>query len=232
MTVDPTLWFRYRFLKGIDWHPIHEPDQHFTEAWLEQPIDDEWTACFRLAIEDGQPIISELRVIPSETRHTDDPYVDYEAGEWTVREVGPDAPVPSGGIGSQLVRRVPFAALDSLPEIIAWVASNRPSSMSSLQGVGLDVGTRGKRPGPKGHSDTELAFLALRYWKLVMSHNSRPNKVLAEEESVTSEAIRDRIQAARDRGLLTSPPKAGKPGGHLTPRAMELVKASRSENQP
>jgi hypothetical protein len=231
MEVDPTLRFRYRFLKGMDWGPVHEPDQRLTEAWLEQPIDNEWTACFRLAVEDGQPIISELRVIPSETRYTDDPEVHYLAGEWTVQEFGPAASVPKGGIGSQLVRRIPFAALDSLPEIIGWVASNRPTSMSTLREVGLDVGTRGKRPGPKGHSDTYLALLALRYWKLVMSHNSRPNKVLAEEEKVTSEAIRDRIQAARDRGLLTSPPKPGKPGGHLTPRAVELVKAARFENQ-
>jgi hypothetical protein len=98
--------------------------------------------------------------------------------------------------------------------------------MPTLQEAGLDVGSRGKRPGPKGQSDTDLALLAYRYCRLVLSNNTRPIKTLAEGEGVTSDAIRDRIQAARDRGLLTSPSKRGKAGGHMTSRAMELVEAS------
>jgi hypothetical protein len=221
-TVPPTpvLKFRFRTVKGIDWHPIHEPDQSFTDGWLEQSIDSNWTACFRLAIQNGQPIISELRVFPTEH----DPESGFDAGEWRVEQEGPLAPVPEGGIGSQLVRRIPFAALDSLPDIVGWVASNSPSSMPTLAEVGLEVGVRTKRPGPKGHSDTDLALMAFRYWKLVMSGDTRPNKRLAAEDNVSSDAIRDRIQAARDRGLLTHPSKPGKPGGRLTPRAVELVR--------
>jgi hypothetical protein len=160
-----------------------------------------------------------------------DPEASYDAGEWGVQHFGPMAHVPRGGISSQLLRQVPFAALDSLPDIVGWVASNRPSSMPTLAEVGLEVGVRGKRPGPKGQTDTELALIAFRYWKLIVTGNTRPNKVLAAEEGVSSEAIRDRIQAARDRGLLTHPSKSGKPGGHLTPRAGRLVREANRESR-
>ena len=70
--------------------------------------------------------------------------------EWRVEDEGPVAQVPKGGIDSQLVRRIPFAALDSLPDIVGWVASNSPTSMPTLAEAGLEVGMRTKRPGRRG----------------------------------------------------------------------------------
>lgn len=227
MDVDARLKLRNRFYPGNDW--TGEQDLSFTDTWLEQPIDDRWTACFRLAIQDDQPIISELRVIPSETRWEEFPDAHYYPAEWGVEDIGPDARVPTGGITSQLIRRIPFGALDSLPDIVGWVLSHHPEEDDTLAGVGLTVGIGGKRPGPKGPTDTELAELARDYLEAVLAGEKSPIKLLATKRGYSTHTISAQLARARDKGLLMRPPKAGKAGGRLTRRAIELIEAAQAE---
>jgi hypothetical protein len=202
----------------------------FTDAWLQQQIPDhvEWTVCFRLAIQEGQPVISELRVIPSEEMWEDPGRWGYDPGEWSINE-GSVAGVPPGGISSQLVRSIPFVALDALPDIIGWVATNFPEGADDLGEAGLVVGVAGKRPGPKGPSDYELALLAQQYVEQCATGNPHPINTLTKEYPLSGAAMRDRLVRARDKGLLTTPPKRGKAGGHLTKRAIALIEDAKKE---
>lgn len=226
MKPSPVLRLHHRTIPATTWDGEPEP---FTDAWLEQPIDDQWTACFRLAIQDDQPVISELRMFPSEDRWKDYSDADYTAGEWSIEQLGSEASVPPGGIGSQLVRRIPFGALDALPDIVGWVMTNHPQYDDTLTDVGLTIGVAGKRPGPKGPSEYELALLARRYVEEVSNGNTRPIAKLAKDSRFSAHAIRDQISRARDRGLLTKPSRAGKAGGRLTRRAITLIEHSEAE---
>jgi hypothetical protein len=69
-------------------------------VWLEAPITDDWTGAYRLLIQDGMPVIGEVRIFPTENTKGRQP------GEWSIAKLGNLAIVPKGGLTISLLREV------------------------------------------------------------------------------------------------------------------------------
>ncbi len=197
-------------------------DKEVQDAWYEIPVDENWTASFRLATQAGRPVVGELRIFPTNERN--EPGVDYNPGEWDAEYLGSEAPVPVGGLKATKVRKAPFRALDSIAEIVGWVrSSNDPHGNEHLSAHGFidDEGSRRKR-GPKGPSNEELVSYALEYLDLAAQGVRNPHTVLSDQHNHSTDHSVHLITTARERSLLSSPVgldgKGGRAGGHLLER--------------
>lgn len=68
------------------------------EAWIEARLSPEWTAAYRLALQDGALVVAELRIYPRQ----DDAALPL--GEWRGMTSGLQASVPSGGLTSGIIK--------------------------------------------------------------------------------------------------------------------------------
>ena len=67
------------------------------EAWVEVPLGDAWVAAYFLVLQQGRPVIAEVRIFPAEPQRPG-------AGQWSGHFLGVDASVPAGGVRSRLLR--------------------------------------------------------------------------------------------------------------------------------
>ncbi len=81
--------------------------------------------------------------------------------------------------------------------------------------------TSDPRPGRRGRADESYAQLAADYVAACQT-STTPVKDLADIAHLSPKTIRNHLNAARQRGLLTSAP-AGRSGGELTPKAIDLL---------
>jgi hypothetical protein len=114
------------------------------------------------------------------------------------------------------------APLDRLYELTRYAISH-----SQAYGINLDVDltefARNRRPGRSGRPDVFYARLAAEYVEL-LSTSSTPTKDLARRHNYSPTSMRDYLNQARVRGLLT-PSQRGRAGGELTEKAMRLLRA-------
>jgi len=197
------------------------------DPWYEVDFDEHWTASFRLAIQHGRIVVSEVRIFPTEDRR--EPEMAYEAGKWSVEDLGPDVQVPPGGVTSQVVRKVPFDSLSTVSDIIEWVKANRPEEWTSLAPSGLTSERERRRPGPKGPTDEELVEYADQYLGLIREGITNPHTVLSRQHGHSTHHSKHLIDTARERSLLSSPESAvekpgGRAGGMLTPNGEDILR--------
>ena len=81
---------------------------------------------------------------------------------------------------------------------------------------------RTPRPGRSGRDDSFYARWAAEYVDLVSS-GPKPLKHLAKKRNVSDSQARSLLYEARRRGLLTRS-LPGTAGGHLTPKAMRILR--------
>jgi hypothetical protein len=196
------------------------------EAWIEIPLGNEWTAACRLLPQNGVPVIGELRIFPydpSERRHS--------AGRWSGEFAGKRAHVPAGGLSSRLLRTLRLSLSGALWKRYRHQLLELPGDqtwLSSYHGFSLGAGNQPKRPYRRGRPDIFYARLAQRYCKLFDSGVRNPVQSIAGSIKESPSKVRDMILQARKRGLLTRPPKQGRMGGLLTPKAKIILKKARS----
>jgi hypothetical protein len=190
------------------------------EPWIEQPLDSDWTVCFRVAIEGNHCSISEVRIIPSEERWNDGAD-DYEAGVWSAEHDGRMRSFPKGGVRSKHLRAVHFPSVDSIAEIAQWYHDNLPDSLSTLATLGITPDVALKKRGPVGKSDLHLAELASEYL-VAVARGVPAHPTIAQRHRYNTDWARDSVKEARTRQLLTSL-GSGKAGGRLTQMAMTLL---------
>ena len=115
------------------------------------------------------------------------------------------------------------APIDRLYEMVRVVVSDAQGF-----GVNLDVDVtefaRRPRPGRSGRPDIFYARLAAEYIELLRT-GSTPTKDLAEKHHYSPASMRDYLNKARSRGLLTRPQR-GRAGGELTDKARRLLNAT------
>src|SRR5688572_7448137 len=70
-----------------------------TACWLEAPIDRQWTVAYRLLVQDGIPVIGELRIFPTEKLENRLP------GEWSASLLGVEAKAHPGGITTGVIEK-------------------------------------------------------------------------------------------------------------------------------
>lgn len=81
------------------------------------------------------------------------------------------------------------------------------------------------KPGRRGRTDLFYAAAALDYVRARQVEPAAPVRRMADEGAGTVDEIRARLRRARERGLLTAAP-AGRPGGDLTDKAVDLLRAA------
>jgi hypothetical protein len=126
------------------------------------------------------------------------------------------------GITSEVIRSIKMSDLlanNIDPDVIKIDQSRIDVWIESMKGRTFNYSDR--------ISDYTLARLAYLYVHFVESGNLKPIKTISDELEVSRKAIVQRIQLARERGILTSATfltaPRGKPLGKLTPKALELL---------
>lgn len=195
------------------------------EAWLEVELDDGWIAAYRLVAQGGQPVIGEIRVYPNEKAPRD-------AGRWSADHLGTKAPVPFGGIPARILRQLRVREHLALLDEIVERQHERQSFRLNLIDHGLEQVA--KEAGRRGRSDHFYAEIASAYVAFTGERDPIRQlcKKLAKEKALhfAESTVRDFVNQARDRGLLSRSPK-GRPGGELTPKALELLGRATSDRE-
>ena len=195
-----------------------------TEAWVEIPLGNEWTAACRLLPQGGVPIVAELRVYPR------DPSGRHSPGRWSGEFAGVKARVPPGGLSTRLLRGLRLSAsstawkgfrqaMQKLPENHEWV--------KRWHGFSVDSEERPKREYRRGRPDIFYARIAARYCRILHAGRRNAVQIIASSIKQPESKVRDMVLQARKRGLLTRPPKQGRMGGQLTPKAERLLRPER-----
>lgn len=205
---------------------VHGGDDTGVEVVLD---DAGWRVHARVISHRGMPVIASLTVEPRR----------------------PDR-IPVGGVTARLLRSVPimrfYEALtasgpppglagDALIAArvahakgrgpkprAAPVGARQLAEMSGL--TELDDFDRVRRPGRRGRDDATYAVWAARYVKTCAAGSRRPIADLAKEHGETTRSVRDRVQRARERGLLEGGIQ-GRPGGRLTKKAERILRGER-----
>jgi hypothetical protein len=195
------------------------------QVWLVVPIDREWMAASRLAVQDGQLVVAEVRVFPRENRKKAVP------GRWSADVLGTKAPVPRGGVTARVLRRVRVAEHSKRTQEVvdSLVKDSGPWLFEpdrSLGALGLMPSDQARpRPARKaGRPDQFYAKLAADYVQRIQGGARHPIKAMAGRRRVRAQTMRDWIHEARARGLLTAGAQ-GRAGGQLTPLADRVLKS-------
>jgi hypothetical protein len=193
-----------------------------TDACVEVPINDRWTAAYFLVEQDGRPVIGELRIFPTEVPA--EPLRGRPPGTWSGHALGMKAPVPRGGLSARLLRGVKVGYYFKA-ELRGRRAAALPSGLRVFHrprhptaSPRSEASRRGRPPRP----DEELIPIAAAYADAVRRGEDHPRAALVKQLKLSGATIRDRIHRARQRGLLTDA-RPGVPGGELTVRGRALL---------
>jgi hypothetical protein len=168
------------------------PDE--VRTWREVPGSPEILAVGHFMLSDNGPTLIGLS------------FTHYAAEPW-----------PPPPVTASVVRRAPIELL--YKQVRGYVL------ISESLGMGLDIDirefARHPRPGRRGRDDIYYARLAAEYVELLTT-SSTPTKDLAEKHHYSATVMRDYLNQARSRGLLTRPER-GRAGGQLTEKARDLL---------
>jgi hypothetical protein len=168
-----------------------------------------WAADYQFAPQGGYPVLTEVRV-----------YSKKDA-------------VAAGGVTGRLLRDLRVTDAENFArKEIRRVLEPRKKDVGTLRvpppwvaqraGYGADAVREPRRPGRRGHGDRYYAEIAADYAEEAEG-NPHAVKAVAERRGVEPRYIRDVLSQARDRGLLTRPPK-GRAGGRPTEQAYALLR--------
>jgi len=203
---------------------VGNPDHN--EAWFSVELRGGWTAVYRLIPRDGRPIVTELRVLPSDEK------VLVGAPVHTTANGEPlgGHEIPGDGLTAAVLKNEIVMGRHIYELLPAWLRKNRHSHFSTffaslLGSLGFDLERkprRGRR-GPKGWPEEEYAQLAADYVRACESGSRSPVVDVAKARGMKDSALRAALSRARERGLLTRQ-TGGRAGGQLTPRAKALLR--------
>jgi len=121
--------------------------------------------------------------------------------------------MPESGITTRMLRQLRTG------DLIATIRA-AASMHKQLFGDAPDL-TVTTRVGRRGRDDGYYARWAAAYTE-ALARSPRPVGDLAARHNLSASQIRNLIHACRRRGMLTASPP-GRPGGELTPRAVQLL---------
>jgi hypothetical protein len=210
-------------------------------AWIEGVFTDDhagrWLVAAAVAVREGHIRVGELRIFPAEREPGGGALpaaqrTAFKPGQWS-RNV---EHVPSRGLERRTLREIPMGRFPAH-------ASKRIAERQKIPGADgeLALGMLGymlhgvenlQRPRPRrnvGRDDAFYAALASEYLAAVAEGMRGPVKRLAARRRQTPARMRDMVHEARDRGLL-SRGEPGRPGGHLLPAAIKILRPAQSSN--
>jgi hypothetical protein len=200
------------------------------------PVDGGWLVAQHVIEQDGQLVVAELRVIPEPrsdaewfwiSESLEKPvYWASQPGESTegLGVLGAEPQVPAGGIVARKVR----PAVRTGEAIARARTLGRWDYRSKVQlqrpRFSLEVLEAPHRVGSRGRDDRFYVEVAAAAVAAVERGERAPVQAVADKmgDGWSRDAVRDILTRARQRGLLTHPPR-GRPVGRLTARAEELL---------
>jgi len=242
VVVDPPLSDAPQQFRGepIAGEPAFE---HSRETGLWERIQlGEWDAYVRFVAQDGHPVIAELRVLPRPHSTREEAWVrewfempenlNPELVSWEgPRPKPPDT--PSGGLTARNLRKLTLGrALSAAYRHLDrhYQRDPHPDSLlgQSIQRFAAQAISEPRQPGRRGRGDAFYAHVASAYVEAITQGSRKPVKdaalALSKAWSGTYEDtyVRDLLNEARHRGLLTRPPK-GRAGGELTEKGRQAL---------
>lgn len=204
------------------------------------PLDEHWDSYVRFTAEDGHPVITELRILPTLMDQPLNGIIPtFDGGDWR-----PDAPdggdwrpdAPEGGLTSRALRRVHLGrALElAYEQLERWLDRDQRSGRPMPSKFTREAVSAPRRPGSKGRDDRFYVAVASLYVEALERGSRRPVVDAAQELSAKRRGVfepayvRDVLHVARQRGLLSRPPK-GRAGGQLTDKARALLQREEAE---
>jgi len=185
--------------------------------WLRMQVDKEWTAAYRVLIEDGWPVIGEVRIFPTEPSGVE---------EWSAGKLGLRAKAPAGGITASVIRGVRLGVVrGEVSRILEYVRAHHPSLLEATEVSLRPKEVREKKAaGRPPLSDIQYARLAAYYVGRCERDSHSPIVDTAQHFKIPTEKARAQLHQARVRGLLTHPTQ-GAARGVLTEKAKEALKS-------
>lgn len=122
---------------------------------------------------------------------------------------------------ARLLRRVPFGELVADAREMLIRRAQKMPDLPQLQRVHDLAAALAERPGRRGRQDIEYARIAREY--VARLDEPAPVRALSEALFLSEQRTRNVLMEARQRGLLTTPPK-GRAGGKLTAKAKAILK--------
>ena len=172
-------------------------------TWVMRPLNDAWTAAYRLVIQDGAFVVGELRIYPTEP-------LGYSPGDWSGIWRGMDATVPDGGLTATLAREGAKMkpSLTASRGILRSLKKRYPE-FTDLQEHGLTTFEAPKLANPPegtlGRSQKFFQDVARIYNRAVGSESEdsqHPNQVIAQELKLDITQARDAVYRARKMGFI------------------------------
>ena len=220
-------------------------DTGHPSIWVGRPLGDEephpdWLVFYRVAPQDGEPVIAEIRILPRPRADEELPWLQEELADGEKprsRTKGGSVPaIPAGGLSARAVRagvRTGEAlelAREALNSKFEHDRQHPETAVDDTTWLGFtpEMLASPRRPGRKGRSDRFYAEIAAAYVEAVAAKSPHAvrdvTKRLAGEQNkhYSESSVRALIHQARKRELLTRPPR-GQAGGHLTDKALALL---------
>jgi hypothetical protein len=218
------------------------PDRDaYDEALVGVPLDEKWTAYYRVVPQGGELVVAEIRVLPIP-----------EAGDWPSRKLprysdeeewvlasiesskkGTPPKVPRGGLTARglrsglrltdAIQKARRLLLDALEQSVI------DPEMTRFTRVMLKKDPPGT--GRRGRDDLHYAKIALLYVDKLARGSRRPVADVADDLAIHRDkagAVSQAVHEARRRGLLTKSPR-GRPGGELTAKAEAILAEAKAE---
>lgn len=187
-------------------------------AWLDINVDDHWSVSAALVAQGRRVVVREVHIAPR-----------------------PGVTLPPGGLAAGAVAFPRFADVlgffvGALPFYWAPAGARVRPGLRGLERVfpflvGGEAPRRwaradrpGKRPGRPALTDDELLRASAAYVDALRRQSRRPTADAARALGETPLRMRDLLNTARERALLTRP-LPGRARGELTPRARALLRA-------
>jgi hypothetical protein len=172
------------------------------DLWVLETIEKTWQAAYRIGVQDGSPIVAEVRLYPAEP--------DAVAGEWSGVWRGLAAPVPPGGLTARLLRKVKLGAhvTEGRHQLVrlerdARQRRKRSALRDMLRAKGL-IRARppSREPRRRRRGKRDLEHVATLYRAARQRGSHRPVADVAEQLGIKPKAASNAVYAARCRGLL------------------------------
>ncbi len=177
------------------------------ELWLEIRDDDDRVVAYRLVPEDGRPVVSEVRV------------GQYDEQARLPGELAAAAPLRGTDTRSLVQTETP---LRTVRDIAEQQMAHSDWRRDVVRRFGFNPARMQPRR-PQAISDDELALVAGEYVVELRRNSRSPTKCLAEQLSLSHRTVSRRVNAARDRDILTGGRGRGRSGGELTDYGRELL---------
>ena len=203
-----------------------------TQLWVQvDDIDPQWRAAYRLVLQDGVPVIGEVRVLPQQGSRG--PY--WTAGD----KKGPIATVPRGGVRAKLLRSLTIPAVGQFGQrmvarmpgkLLEYLREGKQGqSLARLAGLAAPDGTGEERSlrGRKGRGDPFYARVAQTYAAEIGKGTRRGILEVVRKQHRLSTVSHARAAVHRARALkFLGGGQQGRASGVLTDKAKAVLKRS------